>query len=72
MCALGRIRTCDLPFRRGLLYPLSYEGARPFGGPNLARCECSGRSRAVTKRAENSLLVTDRLVSFPLYEIKKR
>lgn len=26
--ALGRIRTCDLPFRRGLLYPLSYEGAR--------------------------------------------
>ena len=26
--ALDRIRTCDLPFRRGLLYPLSYEGAR--------------------------------------------
>ena len=24
--ALGRIRTCDLPLRRRLLYPLSYEG----------------------------------------------
>ena len=25
--APGRIRTCDLPLRRRLLYPLSYEGA---------------------------------------------
>ena len=25
-CALGRIRTVDLPLRRRLLYPLSYEG----------------------------------------------
>src|SRR6266540_3583572 len=23
-------RTCDLPLRRGLLYPLSYRGARPI------------------------------------------
>lgn len=72
MCALGRIRTCDLPFRRGLLYPLSYEARAHSADRISARCECSGRSRAVTKRAENSLLVTDRLVSFPLYEIKKR
>jgi hypothetical protein len=26
LSALGRIRTCDLPLRRRLLYPLSYEG----------------------------------------------
>ena len=25
-CALGRNRTCDLRFRKPLLYPLSYEG----------------------------------------------
>ncbi|MEY4228658.1 MAG: hypothetical protein RLZ84_1250 [Actinomycetota bacterium] len=25
-CALGRDRTCDLRFRKPLLYPLSYEG----------------------------------------------
>lgn len=25
-CALDRNRTCDLPFRKRLLYPLSYEG----------------------------------------------
>ena len=27
-CAPGRIRTCDTRFRRAVLYPLSYEGAR--------------------------------------------
>jgi hypothetical protein len=26
--APGRIRTCDTGFRRAVLYPLSYEGAR--------------------------------------------
>ena len=25
-CALGRIRTCGLRFRKPTLYPLSYEG----------------------------------------------
>ena len=36
--APGRIRTCDLPFRRGLLYPLSY-GGQPvsWSAPGLGR-----------------------------------
>ena len=43
--ALGRIRTCDLPFRRGLLYPLSYEGAVHARGAH--RGECSGNGGAL-------------------------
>jgi hypothetical protein len=36
--APGRIRTCDTRFRRAVLYPLSYEGARPDYRPAPARC----------------------------------
>jgi hypothetical protein len=34
-------RTCDLPLRRGLLYPLSYRGADAIlaaGASSLSRC----------------------------------
>ena len=34
-------RTCDLPLRRGLLYPLSYRGADAIlaaGASSLGRC----------------------------------
>lgn len=38
VCAPGRIRTCGLPFRRGLLYPLSYGGVRVSVGHCLPAC----------------------------------
>jgi hypothetical protein len=44
--ALGRIRTCDLPLRRRLLYPLSYEGGS-LGRTERARRRDAGRQRAV-------------------------
>ena len=35
-CARGRIRTCDLPLRRRLLYPLSYAGRTRTNQPGRA------------------------------------
>ena len=37
--APGRIRTCDTRFRRAVLYPLSYEGAR--SDYRAAHCACA-------------------------------
>lgn len=39
LCALGRIRTCNLLIRSQMLYPLSYEclAFRAFWGPSALR-----------------------------------
>lgn len=43
MCAPSRIRTCDLPLRRRVLYPLSYGGGTGSARTGTVR----GRDRAV-------------------------
>ena len=52
-------RTCDLPLRRGLLYPLSYRGGRPYFSPKWRDAEKLSwrrpRRERVTGRADGGL-----------------
>ena len=59
--ALDTNRTCDLPLRRGLLYPLSYEGdARGFYPISVAS-RVGGALRFVAAIADEPLSRNDRI-----------
>lgn len=62
-CAPGRIRTCDTRFRRAVLYPLSYEGARP--DYRAAGAGLSGASLVQTPRIKTRWIAQRKLRDRP-------